>query len=429
LFALALVVFTCLEFQARAQTSQNPIAQILIDGPSHFSDSQISLASGLKVGQPADDPVLSAAAGRLAGTGAFSEVSYRYTTSNGKMTVTLHVVDATKTMLCSFDNFVWFGPDEIDRAIRAEAPLYDGAVPLNGDLAQAVATALEHLLAQHHISATVSFLPAAKKLGSVPTEFRYSAKGNLPDVTSVEFMGGQLDPGLFAVAKQRLMGRPFSAAYARSLAENELDVIYQNHAYLRAHFEDPQVAFLPGSNDSDPGSVKLIFTVVPGLLYVWHGADWGGIAAYSAADLDQALGMKEGDPAALDAITGGMEKVRDAYGKKGYIFASLVASRSFDDPAHQVHYSFQIKEGSKFHMGLFAVTVFDDKTAERISKSWQLKEGEAFDTSYYKAFIRKGLPATAPGNPAVAKSVHPLVSMRPIQETLAVDVTVSLVAN
>src|SRR4029077_9994934 len=347
-FALACVCFWISGSQTLAQTKQTIIAQIAVEGSARFSESQISAASGINPGQLADDSILTAAADRLSKSGAFTEVTYRYKTLNGKMTVTFLLVDEPKTMACTFDNFVWVASDEVDRAVRAEVPVYDGRVPLDGDLAPAVATALEHLLAQHHIARAVAYLPAAKTIGSAPTEFRYSAKENLPPVTSVEFTGGPLDPGLFAVAKQRLMGRPFSAAYARSLAENDLDVIYQNHAYLRAHFGDPQVTFLPGPSDSDPGAVTLVFTVVPGPMYSWHGTDWDGNIAYSSADLERYLGMKDGDLAAMDKISAGMESIRGAYGQKGFIAVGLSPKQSFDDAAHQVHYSFQLKEGSQY---------------------------------------------------------------------------------
>src|SRR5258708_38494220 len=128
------------------------------------------------------------------------------------MTVTLIVVDEPKTMSCTFDNFVWFAQDEIDRAVRAEVPLYDGRAHVDGDLARDVASALEHLLAQHHLAASVTFLPAAKKIGTIPTEFRYSAKDNLPPVASVEFIAGPPGPGLFACAKSGLRRAPSPVA-------------------------------------------------------------------------------------------------------------------------------------------------------------------------------------------------------------------------
>jgi outer membrane protein assembly factor BamA len=247
-------------------------------------------------------------------------------------------------------------------------------------------------------------------------------------VTSVEFTG-PLDPALFSVAKQRLMGRPFSAAYARSLAVNDLEVIYKNHAYLRAHFSDPQVTFVPGQNDSDPGSVKLVFTVVPGAVYSWHGADWDGNTAYSSADLEHYLAMKDGVPAAFDKISAGMDALRDAYGAKGYIAVSLSTKQTFDDEASKVHYSFQIKEGNRFHMGGLTISGFDDKTDERIRKAWRLKMGDLYDASYLKEFGKKDLSEALTGSPAVVRSGRISFSTRPNQGTLMVDVAISLSSN
>jgi outer membrane protein assembly factor BamA len=396
-------VFVCLSLIAGSRTSQAQKVQYVIDqftveGTTRFSKSQIVLASGLKPGQLADDPVLSEAAERLAKTGEFSEVQYRYTTLAGKMTVRFQVIDDPKTLECTFDNFVWFAPNELDRAVRAEVPLYDARMPFDSEVTRATAQALEHLLVQHHISATVSFLPASKALGAPPTALLFSAKGNLPPVTSVEFTGGPLEPELFSLQKSRLIGHPFSAFYTHSMAENDLDAIYHNHAYLRAHFTDPQVTFVPGANDSDPGSIKLVFTVSPGALYAWHGADWQGNAVYAPPDLDGYLAMKEGEPAAANKIASGEDAVRQAYGKKGYITATVSSSQNLDDGAHQVHYSYQVSEGSQYHMGTFGVFGYDDNNAQRLRKMWQLKPGEIYDASYIREFAKKGMPIPAGTN-------------------------------
>jgi outer membrane protein assembly factor BamA len=409
-----------------AQTGGSTIERILVDGPSHFADSRISLASGLQFGQAVDDSILSKAADRLAQTGAFSEVSYQYETLNGKMTVAFHVVDQTKTLACTFDNFVWFTPEEIDRAIHAEAPLYDGQVPLNGSLPEDVKSALEHLLAQRHVAASVTYLPAAKSPSEPPTEFRYSANGNLPLVTSVEFAGGPLDPALFDPAKQRLVGRSFSMAYSRLIAEKDLDSIYRNHAYLKAHFSDPQVSLAAGPGPGDPGSVSLVFSVTPGIEYKWHGADWSGNTVYTAPDLATALGMVEGTSAALDKILAGMASVAELYGKKGYVNAKLAPAQSFNDAAGQVRYSFDISEGKQFRMGTLTVSGYDSGTADRIRKAWGLKSGDIYDASYLKAFARTDFRDTLAVNQPGVILGHTSIATTPNADALTVDVLVSL---
>ena len=409
-----------------AQTGGSTIEEVLLDGSSRFSDAQISLASGLKSGEAIDDSGLSKAANRLAETGAFSEVSYQYRTSNGKMTLTFHVVDQTKTMLCTFDNFVWFTAEEIDRAIRGEVPLYDGYLPLNGTLTEDVKSALEHLLAQRHVTASVTYLPAAKSPSEPPTEFRYTANGNLPVVTSVEFAGGPLDPALFSLAKQRLVGRPFSMAYSHLLAEKDLDSIYRNHAYLKAHFSDPRVTFAEGPAQTDAGSVTLVFTVTPGIEYKWHGADWSGNSAYAAPDLDLTLGMEEGSSAALDKILAGMDSVAEAYGKKGYIAAKLVPTQRFNDAAGQVRYSFDVSEGKQFRMGALTVSGYDSGTADRIRKAWRLKSGDIYDSSYPKAFARMDLRDALAVSQTGTSAGHMSIATTPNAEALTVDVLVSL---
>jgi outer membrane protein assembly factor BamA len=164
-------------------------------------------------------------------------------------------------------------------------------------------------------------------------------------------------------------------------------------------------------------------------MYSWHGADWAGNAAYSSADLEHFLAMKDGDPAALDKISTGMDAVRGADGQKGYIVASLSPTRNFDDVAHQVRYSLEIKEGRQYHMGTLTVSGFDDQISDRIRKAWRLKAGDIYDTSYPKEFGRKGLSGVLSGSPAAGRLGNISMSQHPNQDALTVDMAISLSAN
>jgi len=423
---LAYLVFGlfCIFAVAPAARAQTTVGGIVIEGASRFSVAQVTAATGLKVGQAADNPTLDAAASRLSDTGAFSEVTYRYQTANGKITVTFHVVEEPKSMLCAFDNFVWFTAEEIDRAVRADVPLFDGRLPVDGTLPKDVATALEHLLAQRHVTATVIYRPSGQ-IGKPPTEYLYAAEGDLPTVKSVEYAGGPIDQTAFSVATQRLLGHPFSVTYTRLLADNDLTVIYRNHGYLSAHFADAKQTFAPGASSTDSGSVSVVFTVTPGLQYTWRGADWTGNQNYSGADLDQFLGMKAGDIAAADKISAGVDAIREAYGKKGYIATKLSPNQAFDDSAKQVHYSFEILEGSQFRMGMVTHSGADDKVADKVRKAWRLKPGDVYDASYAREFMKKDYYAAIAGSPLDSPSAHPSVSIRPNLNTLMVDVTIA----
>jgi outer membrane protein assembly factor BamA len=425
IFSFSLLLFACSNF-AHAQTNQAPLGEIIVEGASRLSSAQIAAASGLKVGQAAEAPALDAAADRLSETGAFSEVGYRFQTAGGKKTVTFHVVEEPKTVTCAFDNFVWFTLEEIERAVQAEVPLYDGRVPLDGNLSQTVAMALEHLLATRHIAATVGFIPAAEKIGSPPTQFLYSAKGNNPEIAAVEYLGGPLDPSTFSIATTRLLGHPFSRAYSRSLAKNDLDVIYRNHGYLQARFAEAVPTFTPGPNPDDPGKVKVTFTVTPGVQYTWNGADWNGDLPYSAAELNQIFAIKSGEIAGADKISAGNEFVRAAYGKKGYINAVASSDQQFNDATAQVHMSFKIKEGDQYHMGTLTVTGANDRLSERIRNAWRLKAPEIYNASYKQDFRKQDLPVALKDLGFTTIPLRLSISEHPNPDSLTVDVLLTV---
>jgi outer membrane protein assembly factor BamA len=242
----------------------------------------------------------------------------------------------------------------------------------------------------------------------------------------VEYLGGPLDPSLFSVATERLMGHPYSAAYARSLAENDLSVIYHNHGYLHARFSEATPSFIADENAGEPGKVSLAFTVAPGVQYTWNGADWNGELPYTAAELDQILAMKPGEVAGSDKIAAGIGLVHIAYGKKGYINAVSRYDQNFDDSTRQVHMSFQLQEGDQYHMGAFNVTGASNQISDRIVKAWRLKTGEIYNASYWKNFADQDLPNALKdmGNTTIAKRLS--YSEHPNPKALTVDVLLTL---
>ena len=410
---------------AQLQGKQESIGHMDVEGASRYSATQIIAASGLKIGQMADDASLDAVANHLSDTGAFSQVSYRYETVAGKMNLTIHVAEEPKFMTCDFDNFVWFSQEEIDRALQAEVPLYDGRVPIDGTLPKDVSAALEHLLAKHNIAATVSYIPHGQ-LGSAPTEYLYSAAGNVPLIASVDYLGGPLDASYFSVATSRLVGHPYSAKYAQSVAEKDLKVVYQNQGYLRANYTEPKPVFAAGANPGDPGAIKLSFTAVPGVQYNWAGGEWNGAAAYTPSDLTHFLGMNIGDIAAADKISAGQDAVREAYGKKGYVTAAVSSDMSTDDAAHKVRYEFKVTEGAQYHMGTLSVPGYDENTVNHIRNAWRLKPGDIYDTSYFKEFVAKALGPALVGTPLVGKRLRASFSTRLNASTQTVDVVFTL---
>src|SRR5271155_2430144 len=109
--ALLLVAIFILSAPANSKSSSQEtyrLATIKFSGLERFSESQVSRATGLHVGDPVSQPQLAAAADRLAKSGAFEHVSFRYSTEKNQLPVEFQLVEIQKLLECHFENFVWF---------------------------------------------------------------------------------------------------------------------------------------------------------------------------------------------------------------------------------------------------------------------------------------------------------------------------------
>src|ERR1700733_10313555 len=122
-------------FAVRAQTQAPPatakIASIEVSGSKKFTNAQVALASGLKVGDVVGKEELQAAANRLAATGNFGGVSYRFTTDAAGIHLTFEVEESAGVPVI-FDNFPWFKDGELVAALQQTLGSFDGTAPQQG---------------------------------------------------------------------------------------------------------------------------------------------------------------------------------------------------------------------------------------------------------------------------------------------------------
>jgi outer membrane protein insertion porin family len=146
---------------------------------------------------------------------------------------------------------------------------------------------------------------------------------------------------------------------------------------------------------------------------------WTGNAALTAAELDAALGMKTGEVADALKINKALREVREAYGRKGYIFLSLKPRQEFADETRRVTYGFEIKEGAQFRMGALTVKGLAAADANRLKEKWALRPGDVYNASYVDEFLKKNLMSVARAGTMQQMET----SAKPDRQKLTVDVT------
>src|SRR5208282_1826638 len=195
-----------------ASLADYKLVALKVTGTARYTDKEILAASGLQIGQNAADGDFKEAVRRLGNSGLFSDIVYSYTSSGTgvKLEVQLTDIDASKLVPAHFENLVWFTDAELLAQLRRRVPLFQGQVPLAGDLADRIEEALQAILDEKQISGRVDYLRESTLEGGKVIGTSYSVEDLEIRIGNVEFRGAGPDllSGLQA-ASRRLMGAPY----------------------------------------------------------------------------------------------------------------------------------------------------------------------------------------------------------------------------
>jgi outer membrane protein assembly factor BamA len=376
-----------------AQQDSNPKAARLIKiefaGLNRYSREEAIEASGLRIGQNVDEPTLDAAANRLMGSGLFAKLSYRYRTTNDQAVVTFTVEETKGSIPVVFDNFVWFSDEEILNAVRQEMPTFEGAAPDSGGALDSITKALQRLLKERKIPDQIDYMPEASPTGEAVRHI-FSVRGlNMP-VCALRFPGASnVQESVLIKNSKPLLSNPYSRKFVAEFARENLIPIYRQRGHLRASFKTPSSTLAAASGGDCKDGVSVSLPVEEGLAYTWDKAEWDGNQTIPAQELEKSLGMKSGELADGVKFDSGLDIVRGAYGKKGFVGLRLTLAPDFDDAGRRVIYRIKLDEGSQYHMGNLMISGLSESDTRRLKEKWKLQPGDVYDATYLRDFVKE----------------------------------------
>ena len=358
---------------------------------------------------------IQAAADRLAHTGLFSNVRYRYSSETAGLRVTFELQDAP-VFPVSFDNFPWFTDEELTASLNQAGLPFHGAAPATGSVLDTMAQTLEKTLATRGVHATVKHEVSAVP-GSDQKTLRFSVQGAELTVSAIQFTDSLAanDRGV-KDESQNLLGKPFSREEVERFDFEHVRPIYVSRGYLRVIFGRPEARFEADPRGPLPKNVVAIVSITTGPVYVWGGIAWNGNHAYTNSDLDALIaqsGLTAGQPANGMKIAALLQSVNEAYGHRGYLDAIVTPSEIFDDAAHRASYRVDISEGRQYKMGNLVLTGLSIDAEKRIRAAWRISPGQIFDKTFYDFFLAKGIAEALRGLPAAQDKVGNFLQKNP----------------
>ena len=413
---------------AAAQPSQETLklARIEFDGLGRVSRDDALAKLGLQPGQEATPEQIEQAAQRLQQSGLFTRLGYSVKGKTDDAVLTFQVEEQKWGVPVVFDNFVWFTDQELADAVRKQVPTFDGTAPDGGGVTDGIASALRELLRARNLRGDVEYMPAADLSGRNARHV-FTVK-NSPGlrVCALNFPGARaVTPEQLVAKSAGIFDNDFSRIFVGDYVASNLLPLYHERGMLRAAFAPPEVKPAEPTDDCAQG-LALTFHVDEGSVYVWDRAEWSGQQALTPQELDAALGMRARDIAGSVKIARGMDAVGKAYGRKGYLTASLRAAQEFDDANRKVVYRFTVTEGPQYRMGALTVTGLDERDSNNVRTRWRLLPGEVYDEGYLAEFLKKNLAEFS--RAVIREGRQPPykeagAEVKPDREKLTVDVT------
>jgi len=354
-------------------------------GTKRYKSEEIIAATGLQLGQTVSEDDFKKAARLLGETGAFGDVLYSFQYSAEGTKLVLQVQDAERFVPARFDNLVWFSDQELLDQLHAQVPLFQGQLPVAGDLADQVSNALQALLILRKVQGQADYLRSAHEDGPIEA-FVFAVAGPQIHIRSIAFAGaGESELPLLETAAKKLQGAVFSRSMLRTQEDKGFLPIYLERGYLKAAFGDAQAKVVEDSPQET--NVDVTFPVDAGRQYKLTEIEIAGYKSLSAEALRALMHAQLGQLANAVQLDTDIEAMKKLYGTRGYMAVSIQPDPETDDENSTVKYRLRIQEGDVYSMGDLEIRGLDSRTTARLQDDWKLRGGDPYDSSYAKRFL------------------------------------------
>ena len=333
-----------------APPSSSKLISINVTGSSRYTPEQIIAATGLQPGQNVSEDDFKSVTRHLGETGAFSDVAYSFQFGPEGMKLALQVTDSNPFVPVRFENIVWFSDQELFEKLRTRVPLFQGQLPVTGDLADEVSEALQVLAIELKLRGRVDYLRAGPEDGPMEA-FEFSITGQPIIVRKIDFSGASPAelPELEAAAR-KLTGQDYTRSRLMLQAEKNFLPVFLARGYLKATVAAPQ----PKVAEDTPEEtlVDVTFPITPGSQYKVTGVQLSGYKdVFPVEKLRELIHLQPGQPANAVQADQDVEALKKLYGTRGYMGVKIHPVPEMNDSDSTVGYVFQFQEGSIYKMG------------------------------------------------------------------------------
>ena len=366
--------------------SKWPVETLTVEGNRKYTREQVLAVAGLKVGQLAGKAEFEAARDRLTASGAFETVGYKFEPGTNKQgyVASFQVTEVELAYPVRFEG-LGVPEKEVEDMLRAKDSLYlPATLPATKAVIDRYTAWIQEFLASKGLTEKIA--GKVTQLASEQFAIVFRPARNLPAVAQVTFQGNQVLPqGVLREAVHgAAIGSPYTEKGFRDLLDIGVRPVYEQRGRVNVSF--PEVRAEPVS---DVEGVHVFVKVDEGQSYALGSVAIAGPSPVDASVLIKAGDFKTGDVANFDRVNEGLEKIRLAVRRAGYLDAKVTSERHIDDANKAVDVAVHIEPGAQYTMGKLTIVGLDLNGEAEITRIWTLKEGKTLNPEYPDHFLKR----------------------------------------
>jgi len=364
--------------------SKWPVEALTVEGNRNYTREQVLAVTGLKVGQLAGKPEFEAARDRLTASGVFETVGYKFEPGPNKdgFVATFQVTEVEPAYAMHFEE-LGVPAKEIESLLHTKDPLYiSGKLPATKPLIDRYTNWIQEYLASKGVTEKI----AGKVTQLTGDQFAivFRPARNLPAVAQVTFQGNQVIPqgALREAMHGTAIGAPYTESGFRDVLNSSVRLLYEQRGRVRVAFTEVRAEAV-----KDVEGVHVFVKIDEGQSYELGKVAIAGPSPVDPAALIKAGDFKTGDVANIDRVNEGLEKIRKAVRRAGYLDVKVTSERSIDDTKKTVDVAVHIDPGAQYTMGKLTIVGLDLNGEAEITRIWTLKEGKTLNPEYPDYFL------------------------------------------
>ena len=366
--------------------SKWPVETLTVEGNHNYTREQVLAVAGLKVGQMAGKPEFEAARDRLTATGVFETVGYKFEPGANKQgfVATFQVTEVEPAYPMRFEE-LGVADKEIEELLRGKDSLYTAAkLPATKPVIDRYTNWIQEFLASKGL--TEPIVGKVTQIGAEQYAIVFRPARNLPAVAQVTFQGNQVVPQgvLREVVHGTAIGSPYTEKAFREILNQTVRVVYEQRGRVRVAFTEVRAEPV-----NDVEGVHVFVKIDEGQSYALGKVAIAGPSPVDGAVLIKAGDFKTGDVANFDRVNEGLERIRKAVRRAGYLDVKVTSERSIDDAKKTVDVAVHIDAGALYTMGKLTIVGLDLNGEAEILRIWTMKEGKTLNPEYPDFFLNR----------------------------------------